>query len=125
MVAVTSPAAGGRKNEVAFTPAEADANRELEKEPASGAGKNKAASWASSDSLGFAGVPSLAVGTLSDVLAGADVFLAVYLSLGEADATDAIGAINVMKESRQAPNTLLLLGVLVIDRYMGHSLKNR
>jgi hypothetical protein len=33
--------------------------------------------------------------------------------------TEAIGAIKIMKESRQAPNTLLLLGVVVIDRYMG------
>jgi hypothetical protein len=50
MVAVTSPAAIIRK-EVAFTPAEAETNRELSNELASDAGKNKAASWASSDSL--------------------------------------------------------------------------
>jgi ABC-type Fe3+-siderophore transport system permease subunit len=31
----------------------------------------------------------------------------------------AIGVINIAKESRKAPNTLLLLGVVVVDRYMG------
>ena len=32
--------------------------------------------------------------------------------------TEAIGAISVMKESKLAPNTLVVFGVLVIGRYM-------
>jgi hypothetical protein len=68
MVAVTSPAAG-KKNETAATPADTEANRELMEFDAGdtgggaegAAGKNKDASWASSDSTVFSTEEALTV----------------------------------------------------------------
>jgi hypothetical protein len=114
MLALISTATGA-KRDIAATPADTDRKRASLEEAAS-TGRNKAASWASNDWLPFV----TGAVALLDVFSGADVlFEEVYLLLGEAAATDASGAINVMNESRQAPNTLLLLGVVMIDRYMG------
>jgi hypothetical protein len=100
IVAVTSPAAG-RKNDTVETPPDAEAKRELAELDGTGgaAGKNKDASWASSDSTVFFTEEAVPVVV---ALGAAVVFPAVDRKLGEAAATDASGAINVMKDSKQA-----------------------
>ncbi|MEP6911727.1 MAG: hypothetical protein ABI923_03170 [bacterium] len=76
MVAVTSPAAN-KNNDVAVTLADAEANREVTLAAPPAAGKNKASSWASRDSLFAPEAPSL---ELPEALPGAGVlFDEVYL----------------------------------------------
>lgn len=81
---------------------------------ASGCGPGNAGALGGSTNSSFANDSGFV-----DLLAPAERFLKVGLMLDRGEAKAARGVSKIVKESKQAPNTLLLLGVLVIERYMG------